>query len=69
MPDLTELSEHIDEQAQKSQSTTADGVTVNRRTLKELDDHYDRQAARQAAASPAAMFRSMNAKIVAPGGH
>lgn len=69
MPDLSDLADHIDEQAQKSQATSADGVSVQRRSLKDLDDHYDRQAARQAAADPAATFRLMNAKIVAPGGH
>ncbi len=49
--DLSDLSDSIDEQATKSQATSADGVSVQRRTLKELDDHYDRVASRQAAAN------------------
>ena len=49
--DLNELSDAIDEQATKSQATSADGVSIQRRTLKELDDHYDRRANREAAAN------------------
>jgi hypothetical protein len=49
--ELDDLSDSIDEQATKSQATSADGVSVQRRTLKELDDHYDRKAGREAASA------------------
>ncbi len=54
---LSDLSDSIDEQATKSQATSADGVSVQRRTLKDLDDHYDRVAGREAAKAGGLGFR------------
>lgn len=52
MSDLSDLSDTIDSAAAKPKSVTVDGSTVTAHTLKELDDHYDRKANREAAAAP-----------------
>lgn len=51
MADLNDLSDTIDEAASGPQQVTVDGNSVTARSLKELDDHYDRKANREAAAS------------------
>lgn len=67
MSDISDLEASISEQALKSSSTTADGISVTRRSLKELTDFADRQRNINAAASPAALFRGMNTTLVPPG--
>lgn len=62
MADLDELADSIEEQAAKPQSVSADGVTVQSRSLKELDDHYDRVANRAAATSGRMPFTVFNTK-------
>jgi len=60
--ELDDLSDDIDEQATKSQATSADGVSIQRRTLKELDDHYDRKSNREAATNGRLGIRFFNTK-------
>lgn len=60
MADISELEDAADAEAAKALSTSADGVSVGRRSLKELDDHIDRVANREAAAgrrSPFTIFK------------
>lgn len=65
---MSELSDQIATDATKPQATSADGVSIQRRTLTEqiAADKYGRDIA--ATESPAALFRGMNCKIVPPGG-
>jgi hypothetical protein len=65
---LSDLSEQIEADALKPQSVTNDGVSVSRRSLTEQIEADKYLASKAATASPAAMFRSMTCKIVAPGG-
>lgn len=65
---MSEISEQLAAEALKAQSVNADGVSVSRRSLTELMEYEKHVAAQTAAASPAAMFRSMTCKIVPPGG-
>jgi hypothetical protein len=65
---MSELSDYIDEQAQKPQGSAVDGQSIQRRSLRELHEHEDRELARAATASPAASFRNMVSKLVPPGG-
>jgi len=67
---MSDLSDQIALDATKSQSVTNDGVTVTRRALQDqiAADRY----LRDVAATPenaASLFKSMNFKIVPPGGH
>lgn len=50
MPDLDDLADSIHEQATKPEATAADGVSIQRRNLKELQEYYDWLASREAAA-------------------
>lgn len=47
--ELDALADAIDTEATKAASTSADGVSVNRRPLKELQDFYDWKAGQEAA--------------------
>lgn len=59
--ELSDLDAAIDAQAAKPQSTSADGVSMQRRSLKELDEHYQAKANREAAASSTRLpFRLFN---------
>lgn len=60
--ELDDLSDAIDDQALKPRATSADGVSIQRSSLKEQDDHYDRKANREAAASGGAGVRFFNTK-------
>lgn len=62
MADLDELADSIDEQAADPQSFSADGATTQNRSLKDLDDHYDRVANRQAARNGRIPFSIFNTK-------
>lgn len=64
---MTTPSEQLAAESLKAQSTSIDGVTVTRRSLKELMEYENHQAAKAAAASPVRAFRGMVAKIVPPG--
>ena len=65
---MSEIADQLASEALKPQSVSNDGVSVSRRALSELIAYENHLAAKTAAASPAAMFRGMNCKIVAPGG-
>lgn len=67
---MSDTSDQIAIDALKPASVSNDGVTVTRRSLKEQIE-ADRYL-RDIAATPtnaAALFKSMNFKIVPPGGH
>lgn len=66
---MAEPADQLAREALKPQSVSNDGVTVSRRSLSDLIAYENHLAAKQATASPAAMFRGMNSKIVPPGGH
>lgn len=66
---MAEPADQLAAEALKPQTVSNDGVTISRRSLKDLMDYENHLAAKTAAASPAATFLSMNCKIVAPGGH
>lgn len=66
---MSEISDQLAAEALKAASVSNDGVMVARRSLAELMEYEKHLAAKTAAASPAAAFRLMNCKIVAPGGH
>ena len=68
---MSDLSDQIAEDALKPQSTTADGVSVTRRTLTEqiAADKYAREATATDPANMAATLRGMMFKIVPPGGY
>lgn len=67
---MADLSTQIEEQVQKSAASVNDGVSITRRSISELIEADKYLAGKTAAAAtPATMFRSMTAKIVAPGGH
>ena len=66
---MGEPADQLAAEALKPQTVSNDGVTISRRSLKDLMDYENHLAAKAAAASPAAMFRAMNCKIVPPGGH
>lgn len=59
--------EGIDARVAKAASTTADGVSVTRRSVADeiAWDQYKRNV--NATASPAALFRGMNSVLVPPG--
>ena len=69
MRNMAEPADQLAAEALKAASVSNDGVTVSRRSLTELMAYENHLAAKTAAASPAAMFRAMNCKIVPPGGH
>lgn len=70
MCSMSDISDQLAAEALKAASVTNDGVTVSRRSLTELIEYEKHLAGQTAtAATPAAMFRMMNAKIVPPGGH
>lgn len=66
---MSDISDQVEADALKPQSMSSDGQTVVKRSLTELIEADKYTRANTAAASPAAMFRSMNCKIVPPGGH
>ena len=66
---MAEPADQLAAEALKAQSVSNDGVTVSRRSLTELMEYEKHLAGKTAAASPAAMFRAMNCRIVPPGGH
>jgi hypothetical protein len=66
---MSAISDQLAVEALKAASVSNDGVTVSRRSLSELIEYEKHVAGQTAAASPAATFRAMNCKIVAPGGH
>jgi len=67
---VSAISDQLASEALKAASVSNDGVTVSRRSLTELMEYEKYLASKAAtAATPAAMFRSMNSKFVAPGGH
>jgi len=66
---LSEPADQLAAEALKAASVSNDGVTVTRRSLKDLIEYENHLAAKKATASPAAMLRSMCSKIVPPGGH
>lgn len=66
---MSEPADQLAAEALKPQSVSNDGVTVSRRSLADLIAYEKHLAAKQATASPAAMFLGMNCKIVPPGGH
>ena len=66
---MAEPANQLAAEALKAKSVSNDGVSVSRRDLRELMDYENHKAAKAASASPAAMFRAMNCKIVPPGGH
>jgi hypothetical protein len=65
---VSAIEDQLAAQALKAQTVSNDGVTVSNRSLTELMEYEKFLAGKAAAASPAAMFRGMNCKIVAPGG-
>lgn len=65
---MSDISDQITTDAAKLASSTNDGVTTSRRSLTELIEADKYTRAIDAATSPAATFRAMNCKIVAPGG-
>jgi hypothetical protein len=66
---MSAISDQLAAEALKAQSVSNDGVNVSRRSLSELIEYEKHLAGQTAAASPAANFRAMTCKIVAPGGH
>jgi hypothetical protein len=67
---MSAISDQLADEALKAASVSNDGTTVSRRSLAELiayENHLNAKAA--TAATPASLFRGMNAKFVAPGGH
>jgi hypothetical protein len=67
---MSDLTTQITSDAAKSQSTTADGVSVSRRSLNELIEADKYLAAKDATApaNMAATIRGMMFKMVPPGG-
>ena len=66
---MSAISDQLAAEALKAASVSNDGVTVSRRPLAELiayENHLNAKAA--TSATPASLFRGMNAKFVAPGG-
>lgn len=66
---MSEPADQLAAEALKPASVSNDGVTISRRALKDLIEYENHLASKAATASPAAMFRAMNSKIVPPGGH
>lgn len=68
---MSDLTDQIATDAAKPQATTADGVSITRRSLQELADAdaYTRAAEATRPANMAATLRGMMFKIVPPGGH
>ena len=66
---MSDISDQLAAEALKAASVSNDGVTVSRRSLSELIEYEKHLAGKEAAASPAAMFRSMTSVFVPPGGH
>lgn len=66
---MSAIEDQLAAEALKAQTVSNDGVTVSRRSLTELIEYEKHLASKAAVASPAAMFRGMNCKIVPPGGH
>ena len=67
---MSAISDQLAAESLKAASVSNDGVTVSRRSLKDLIEYENHLAGKAAAAAtPAAMFRNMTSKIVAPGGH
>lgn len=65
---MAQPADQLAAEALKAQSVSNDGVTVSRRSLKELMDYENHLAAKTAAASPAKAFRNMTCVMVPPGG-
>ena len=65
---MTALSDQIATDALKPQATANDGVSVTRRSLKELTDYEKFQAAKTAVASPVEFLRKQIIQVVPPGG-
>lgn len=59
--------EILEREAAKAQSTTADGVSVSRRSLKDLMDYEKHQAAKEASANVNDFLNSSRRKLVPPG--
>ncbi len=53
--------------AEKAQSTTADGVSVSRRSLSELMEYERHEAAKTATASISDFLNNSRRKLVPPG--
>lgn len=68
---MSDISDRIETDALKPQSTSVDGTTVVRRSLTEqiAADRYARDVAAATPTNAASLFKSMNCKIVAAGGH
>jgi hypothetical protein len=67
---MSAISDQLAAEALKAASVSNDGTTVSRRSLSELIAYENHLTAKAAtAATPASLFRGMNAKFVAPGGH
>lgn len=59
--------EILERESGKAQSTTADGVSVTRRSLKELSDLADRQANKEAVSNINDFLGASRRKLVPPG--
>jgi len=68
---MSDLTTQIETQAEKTQATSADGVSVSRRSLTDLieADKHLRATEATKPANISATIRGMMLKIVPPGGH
>ena len=66
---MAEPADQLAAEALKAASVSNDGVSVSRRSLKELMEYENHLAAKAATAAMGATVRGMFSKIVAPGGH
>lgn len=66
---MSETSDNIAANVAKAQSTSVDGITVNRRSITEEIEADKYLRSLDAVSSPAANFRNMVCKIVPPGSH
>lgn len=66
---MAEDVDAVDARMQKAQATTADGVSVNRRSAADEIAWLKFKRDEAATASPAALFRGMNTVLVPPGAH
>ena len=66
---MSEPADQLAAEALKPASVSNDGVTVTRRSLKELIDYENHLAAKAATASMVDTLRGMQFKTVPPGSH
>lgn len=66
---MSTLSDKIATNALKPQTVSNDGVTVTQRSLADMIAAEKFAAGQTAVASPAAMLKAMQLRIVPPGGH